>query len=419
MFKDNDVCVLSYSRTPIGSFNGKLKKFTAVQLGSIVISSALSKGQILPSEVEDVYIGNVLSANLGQAPARQAALGANISKSTPCTTINKVCSSGLKSVAIGAAEIKLGRRDVVVVGGMESMSNVPFYSTTTRFGNKFGNTVLIDGLAQDGLEDAFSRNKMGDCAELCASTHNYTRKMQDDYSAQSYLKAVKATKQGKFKNEIVAIELDGGYGKPSAFMSEDEECTTRPVTSASLASMRTAGFTPPKGKIATVTAGSSSTISDGAAAIVLCSGRYAKKKNRNVLAIITGWDDAAKNPEWFTTSPSDAITKALSRSGHSISDVDAFEINEAFSVVALVNRDLLDIDPSKLNVYGGAVSLGHPLGCSGTRILCTLLTVLLNEGGKIGCAAICNGGGGSTALVCEIPQNIPQNIQKINGYSKL
>ena len=398
---DNDVCIISYARTPIGSFGGKLSKFSATQLGTFAIRGALQRSQIKPSEIDEVYLGNVLSGNLGQAPARQAALGAGIPVSVPCTTINKVCSSGMKAVAIGAAQIQLGISHCIVVGGMESMSNVPFYSSSTRFGNKLGNVSLIDGLSKDGLEDAYSKDKMGNCAELCATKLQYSRQDQDTYTAQSYARSIQANETGKFTNEIIEIEIKGKHGKPSTFMTTDEECTSRPLTLAALSKMRTAGFTPPVGTTATVTAGSSSTISDGAAALILCSGEYVRKNNIAVLAVIRSWGDAAKEPEWFTTAPSDAIPIALERAQITMQDVDYFEINEAFSVVALANKDILGIDNDRLNVYGGAVSLGHPLGCSGARILCTLLSALRNEKGRFGCAGICNGGGGASAMVLE------------------
>ena len=413
MIADNDVCVLSYARTPIGSFGGKLKSFSATHLGSIAITGALSKARLDPNLVDEVFIGNVLSAGLGQAPARQAALGANIPTSVPCTTINKVCSSGMKAVALGASQIRLQQAHVVVVGGMESMTNTPFYSSSTRFGNRFGNVTLVDGLAKDGLEDAYSKDKMGNCAELCASELKYTRKEQDSYTAQSYARALTAHRSGKFDTEIIQVKLPKRRGAAAAeIMSSDEECFSRPTTEKTLGEMRTAGFTPPAGAEPTVTAGSSSTISDGAAALVLCSGAHARRTGVSVLAVIRGWGDAAKQPEWFTTAPSDAIPIALERAGLTMDDVDYFEINEAFSVVALANRDILRIDPSSLNVYGGAVSLGHPLGCSGARILCTLLSVLQNEDGRIGCAGICNGGGGASAMVVERVLKNPQQQQQ-------
>ena len=403
MLADDDVCVLSYARTPLGSFGGQLSTFTAVELGTLAVTSALSKSHLHPSSVDEVFLGNVLSAGLGQAPARQVALGANIPNTVPCTTVNKVCASGMKAVALGAGQIKLGAAQVVVVGGFESMSNVPYYAPSNRFGTKFGHSQLLDGLAYDGLEDAYSHSKMGDSAELCAATHHYTRAMQDAYTHTSYARALQATKDGKFENEIVGIALIKKKGnKDKQILSTDEECGARPITPASLAAMRTAGFTPPTTDAApTVTAGSSSTLSDGAAALVLCSGLFAKQNGAVVLAVLRGWADTAKEPKWFTTAPSEAIPKALLHAGVQLKDVDYFEINEAFSVVAMVNRDLLHIAPTQLNVYGGAVSLGHPLGCSGARILCTLLSVLENEGGRIGCAGICNGGGGASAMVVE------------------
>jgi acetyl-CoA C-acetyltransferase len=402
VLNDDDVCILAYSRTPIGAFNGSLKSFPATQLGTIAIASALNNTNLNPSLVDAVYFGNVLSANLGQAPARQAALGAGIPSTTPCTTVQKVCASGMKSIALGAADIKLGHARCVVVGGMESMTRVPFYATTARFGHKLGNVTLMDGLNRDGLEDVYTKKSMGHCAEICASALHYTREMQDRYTYTSYQRAVRATKQGKFHQEIVPIEIPGEYGRPSRWMTEDEECTARSITPSSLAVMRTAGFEPPEGGTATVTAASSSTISDGAAALVLSSGAFAKQHKAKVIAVVSGWGDAAKEPTWFTTAPSEAIPIALTRAGVTIKDVDYFEINEAFSVVALANKDILKIDHDKLNVYGGAVSLGHPLGCSGARIVCTLLSVLLNEGGHVGCAGICNGGGGASAMVVKL-----------------
>ena len=296
MLADNDVCVLSYARTPIGSFGGKLKSFSATQLGSIDIAGALARAHLDPSLVDEVFVGNILSAGLGQAPARQAALGANIPTKVPCTTINKVCSSGMKAVALGASQIRLGQSQIVVVGGMESMTNAPFYSSSTRFGNKLGNVTLVDGLALDRLEDAYSKDKMGNCAELCATELKYTRKEQDSFTAQSYARALTAHQNGKFDREIIKIEMPKRRGTAAEIMSSDEECFSRPISEESLGKMRTAGFTPPSGAEPTVTAGSSSTISDGAAALVLCSGAHARRTGASVLAVIRGWGDAAKEP---------------------------------------------------------------------------------------------------------------------------
>jgi len=388
-----EVFIASAVRTPIGSFGGKLAGFSATKLGSIAIKGALEKAGIDSKEVNEVLMGNVLSAGLGQAPARQAAIGAGIGDNVPCTTINKVCSSGMKSVMFGAQSIMLGINDVVVAGGMESMSNVPFYIPKARFGYKYGNGELIDGLMHDGLWEVYNEFAMGSCADNTAKEMNISREAQDEFAISSYKKVAEATQDGKFKNEIVPVEIPQRKGDP-VLMTEDEEFKN--VNFDKIPALR-----PVFNKDGTVTAANASTINDGAAALVLVSEEKLNELGLKPIAKIKGFGDAAQEPLWFTTAPSLAIPNALKHAGISQEEVDFWEVNEAFSAVALANQMKLNLDPGKLNVNGGAVAMGHPLGTSGARIIATLLSVLNQNSGKIGCAGICNGGGGASAIVVE------------------
>ncbi|KAG5545819.1 hypothetical protein RHGRI_018095 [Rhododendron griersonianum] len=391
-----DVCIVGVARTPMGGFMGSLSSLSATKLGSIAIGSALKRANVDPSLVQEVFFGNVLSANLGQAPARQAALGAGIPNTVVCTTINKVCASGMKATMLAAQSIQLGINDVVVAGGMESMSNVPKYLAEARKGSRLGHDSLVDGMLKDGLWDAYNDYGMGVCAELCAEQHKVTREEQDDYAVQSFERGIAAQDAGAFSWEIVPVEVSGGRGKPSTIVDKDEGLGK--FDAAKLRKLRPS-FKETGG---TVTAGNASSISDGAAALVLVSGEKAIKLGLQVIAKITGYADAAQAPELFTTSPAIAIPKAISNAGLEASEVDYYEINEAFAVVSLANMKLLGLNPEKVNVNGGAVSLGHPLGCSGARILVTLLGVLKQKNGKYGVGGICNGGGGASALVVEL-----------------
>ncbi|XP_019167047.1 PREDICTED: acetyl-CoA acetyltransferase, cytosolic 1-like [Ipomoea nil] len=393
--KPRDVCIVGVARTPMGGFLGSLSSLSATKLGSIAIKSALERANVDPSLVQEVFFGNVLSANLGQAPARQAALGAGIPNSVVCTTINKVCSSGLKAIMIAALSITSGVNDVVVAGGMESMSNAPKYLAQSRKGSRLGHDTIIDGMIKDGLWDVYNDFGMGLCAELCADQYSFTREEQDSYSIQSFERGIAAQSNGAFGWEIVPVEISGGRGKTPSIVDKDDGL--RQFDAAKLRKLR-----PSFKEGGTVTAGNASIISDGAAALVLVSGETALKLGLRVIAKIRGYADAAQAPELFPTAPALAIPKAIKNSGLETSDVDYYEINEAFSVVALANRRLLNLDPGKLNVHGGAVSLGHPLGCSGARIVVTLLGVLRAKNGKVGAAGVCNGGGGASALVVEL-----------------
>lgn len=389
---NNKVVIVSAVRTPIGSFMGGLSSLSAVQLGSAAIKGALDKLNLDPNLVDEVFMGQVVQAGAGQAPARQAALGAGLSQNVPCTTVNKVCASGMKAVMHAAQAIALGDAEVVVAGGMESMSNIPHY-LHMRQGKKFGPATLEDGMQKDGLVDAYDHNAMGTCADLCATEHKFSREDQDAFAIQSYERSAKAWKEGKFDNEVIPVEVPQRRGEPVT-VSKDEEFTN--VQLDKIPSLRPA-FT----KDGTVTAANSSTINDGAAAMILMSENKAKELGLTPLAYIKGYADAATEPKWFTTAPAKALPLALNKAGIEISDVDYFEFNEAFAVVGLANMKLLNLEDNKVNVNGGAVSLGHPLGCSGTRILVTLLNVLIQNDGKIGAAAICNGGGGASAMVIE------------------
>ncbi|CAH9076485.1 unnamed protein product [Cuscuta europaea] len=393
--KPRDVCIVGVARTPMGGLLGTISSLSATKLGSIAIKSALERASVDPLQVQEVFFGNVLSANLGQAPARQAALGAGIPNSAVCTTINKVCSSGLKAIMIAALSITSGLNDVVVAGGMESMSNVPKYLVQSRRGLRLGHESVIDGMIKDGLWDVYNDFGMGLCAELCADQYHFTREEQDAYAIQSFERGLAAQSSGAFAWEIVPVEIPGVSGKPSIIVDKDDGL--RQFDASKLRKLR-----PSFREGGTVTAGNASIISDGAAAVVLVSGKKVLDLGLRVIAKIRGHADAAQAPELFPTAPALAIPKAIKNSGLKASDVDYYEINEAFSVVALANQRLLNINVDKLNVHGGAVSLGHPLGCSGARILVTLLGVLRAKNGKVGVAGVCNGGGGASAVVVEL-----------------
>lgn len=388
-----EVVIVSAVRTPIGSFLGGLSTIPAVKLGSTAIKGAMDKINLDPSLVQEVYMGNVLQAGVGQAPARQAALGAGIPNTVPCTTVNKVCASGMKAVMFAAQAIKCGDADVVIAGGMESMSQTPYYSMNTRTGNKFGNTQLIDGIFNDGLQDAYNKEAMGTSGDKTAAKHNISREQQDAFAIESYTRSANAWKEGRFSEEIVGVEVPQRKGDPILF-TEDEEFKN--VNFERLATLR-----PAFSKEGTVTAGNASTLNDGASALILMSREKADELGLKPLAKIVSYGDASHEPEWFTTAPAKAVPVALGKAGLNTSDVDFWEFNEAFAVVGLVNTAILGLDASKVNVNGGAVSLGHPLGNSGSRILVSLINVLKQNGGKIGGAGICNGGGGASAMIIE------------------
>jgi acetyl-CoA C-acetyltransferase len=389
---NKEVVIVSMARTPIGSFLGALSTIPAPKLGAIAIKGALDKINLGVNLVEEVLMGNVVQAGTGQAPARQAAIYAGIPDSVPCTTINKVCASGMKTVMQAAQSIALGDANVIVAGGMENMSLIPHY-LHARTGTKFGPTTLVDGMQKDGLVDVYDGNAMGVCADACATEYNFTREDQDAFAIQSYERSAAAWNSGKFDNEVVPVEVPQRRGEP-IIVSKDEEYTN--VRMDKIPSLRPA-FT----KDGTVTAANASTINDGAAAMVLMSKEKADELGLKPIATIKSYADAAQEPKWFTTAPAKALPKALAKANISIDDVDYFEFNEAFSVVGLANMKILGLDDSKVNVNGGAVSLGHPLGCSGARIIITLLSVLEQNNARIGAAAICNGGGGASAIVLE------------------
>jgi acetyl-CoA C-acetyltransferase len=386
------VVIVSAVRTPIGSFMGSLSSLSATKLGSAAIKGALDKINLDPSLVQEVYMGNVVQAGVGQAPARQAAIGAGVPDTVPCTTINKVCASGMKAVMNAAQAIALGDADVVIAGGMESMSNIPHY-VHMRNGHKFGPKSMEDGMQIDGLIDAYDNNAMGVCADLCASEYKITREEQDNYSIQSYNRSSKAWADGKFDEEVISVEIPQRRGEPIVF-SEDEEYKN--VRMEKIPTLRPV-FT----KDGTVTAANASTINDGAGAMILMSEEKANELNLTPLATIISYADAAQEPQQFITAPSKALPKALDKANISIYDVDYFEFNEAFAVAGLSNIKILGLNDSNINVNGGAISLGHPLGCSGVRILITLINVLKQNDAKIGAAAICNGGGGASAMIIE------------------
>ncbi|ESR63181.1 hypothetical protein CICLE_v10015403mg [Citrus x clementina] len=404
--KARDVCIVGVARTPMGGFLGSLSSVSATKLGSIAIECALKRANVKPLLVQEVFFGNVLSANLGQAPARQATLGAGIPNSAVCTTINKVCSSGMKAVMLAAQSIQLGINDIVVAGGMESMSNAPKYLAEARKGSRLGHDTIVDGMLKDGLWDVYNDFGMGVCAEICADKHTITRDEQDSYAIRSFKRGIAAQNSGLFAWEIAPVEMSSGRGKPSIIVDKDEGLEK--FDAAKLMKLR-----PSFKEGGSVTAGNASIISDGAAALVLVSGVKVLELGLQVIAKIRGFADAAQAPEWFTTAPSLVIPKAIANAGLEASQIDYYEINEAFSVVAIANQKLLGLDPEQVNAHGGAVSLGHPLGCSGARILVTLLGVLRHKKGKYGVGGICNGGGGASALVLELMQAVRV------GHSKL
>ncbi len=388
-----EVYIVSAVRTPMGSFGGALKDFSATQLGAIAIKEAVKRAGLKPQDVQDVLMGCVMQAGLGQAPARQAAKFAGLPDNVNCTTVNKVCASGMKAVMLGAQSIMLGDADIVVAGGMESMSKVPFYSHNMRFGNKYGNVTMEDGIVKDGLLDVYNNYPMGNAAELCAKECNISREAQDEHAIESYKRSQAAWEAGKFDNEIVAVEIPQRNAEPK-IMNRDEEPWN--VKFDKIPSLKPVFI-----KDGTVTAANASTMNDGASALVLVSKEKMEALGLKPLAKILSYADAEQAPEWFTTSPSLAMPLAASKAGLSVKDMDYIEMNEAFSVVSVANMQKMELDPSKVNVNGGAVSMGHPLGSSGSRILVTLINVLNQNNGKYGAVGICNGGGGASAMVVE------------------
>ncbi len=388
-----EVFIVSAVRTPIGSFGGALASISATKLGSIAIRGTLDKSGVEASLVDEVLMGNVVSANLGQAPARQAAVGAGIGYNVPCTTVNKVCASGMKAVMLGAQSIMLGHADVIVAGGMESMSNIPYYLPKARYGYGYGHGQMVDGLMHDGLWEAYNGFPMGNCADNTAKEMNISREDQDEYAINSYKRTAASVEKGYFKDEIVSVEIPQRKGDPLV-MDTDEEFKNVKFD-------KIPGLRPVFSKEGTVTAANASTINDGASALILVSGAKLKELGLTAIAKIRGFADAAQDPIWFTTAPSLAIPKAMKNAGIKKSDVDYYEINEAFSAVAIANNRLLELDGDHVNVFGGAVALGHPLGCSGARIITTLNSVLTQKNASIGVAGICNGGGGASAIVIE------------------
>ena len=387
-----EVVIVSAARTPIGSFMGSLSSVSATQLGTAAIKAVLAKIKLDPALVTEVYMGNVVQAGVGQAPARQAALGAGIPDTVPCTTVNKVCASGMKAVMMATQSILLGDNDIVIAGGMENMSQIPHY-VHMRNGVKFGPSTLIDGMQKDGLVDAYDGNAMGVCADACAKEYNFTREEQDAFAVKSYERSAAAWADGRFDDEVIPVEVPQRRGEP-VLVKEDEEYKN--VRMEKISSLR-----PAFSKDGTVTAANASTINDGAGAVILMSKDKANELGLTPLCTIKSYADAAQEPEWFTTAPSKALPKALDKAGLKLEDIDFFEFNEAFSVVGLANMKILGLTDENVNVNGGAVSLGHPLGCSGVRILITLINVLKQNNAKLGAAAICNGGGGASAMIIE------------------
>lgn len=388
-----EVVIVSAVRTPMGSWGGSLKGFSATELGSFAIKGALDKINLDPKEVTDVIMGCVLQANLGQAPARQAAKFAGLPDTVNCTTVNKVCASGMKAITMAAQAIMCGDAEVVVAGGMESMSNVPFYAPTMRWGNKYGDTTLVDGLAKDGLFDVYNKYAMGNAAENTAAEMNISREEQDEFAIRSYERSQKAVNEGKFDNEIVPVVIPQRKGEPIVFAKDEEPFNVKFDKIPTLNSAFVKG--------GSVTAANASTMNDGASALILMSREKAEAMGLTPLAVVRGYADAEQAPEWFTTAPAKAVPLALKKAGISQEQVDFYELNEAFSVVGLANCKILNLTPEKVNVNGGAVALGHPLGSSGARIVVTLINVLAQNNGKYGVAGICNGGGGASAVVIE------------------
>jgi acetyl-CoA C-acetyltransferase len=391
-----EVYILSAVRTPIGKFGGGLAGFSATQLGSFAIAEAVKRAGVEIGLVQEVIMGNVLSANLGQAPARQAALGAGISNDAVCTTVNKVCASGMKAIAMGIQSIVMGDADCVIAGGMESMSNVPYYVDSLRWGSKYGDRNIIDGLAKDGLTDPYDKQAMGLAAEHCASTCNISREEQDQYAIEAYKRAQSAWEQGKFYNEVIPLSIPQKKGAP-ILMDKDEEPW-------SVVFDKIPGLQPAFKKDGTVTAANASTMNDGAAALVLMSKEKAEALGLKPIAIVMGYADAEQEPVWFTTSPALALPKAIGKAGLNKEQIDLWEINEAFSVVSIENAKRIGIQHDQLNIHGGAVSIGHPLGCSGARIVVTLIHALRQNKLTYGAAGICNGGGGASAMVLRVPK---------------
>lgn len=387
-----EVVIVSAARTAIGSFGGTLASLSATQLGAAAIKGALEKINLDPKLVDDVLMGSVMQANLGQAPARQAAKYAGLLDTVNCTTVNKVCASGMKAISQAAQSIMLGDAEIVIAGGMESMSNVPFYSENTRWGAKYGNVTMVDGLAKDGLTDVYGKYPMGNCAEICAKDMNFTREEQDAFAITSYKRSAAAWAAGKFKEEVIPVTVKTKKGE--IVFAEDEEY--KAVNFDKIPTLK-----PVFSKEGSVTAANASTMNDGAAVVIMMSAEKAKALGLKPLARIVSYADAEQAPDWFTTSPSVAVPKAVKKAGLEMKDISFYELNEAFAVVGLANMKLMNLDPEKVNVNGGAVSLGHPLGCSGARIIVTLMNVLQQNGAKYGAAGICNGGGGASAVVIE------------------
>lgn len=387
-----EVYIVAAARTPMGAFLGGLSSVPVTTLGATVIKGALEKGNVKSELVDEVFMGNVLQAGVGQAPARQAAVEAGLNNSVPCTTVNKVCASGMKAIMLGTQSILAGDNEIVVAGGMENMSQVPHY-IDGRSGTKFGNITMLDGITKDGLLDVYNKVPMGNCAEICAKEHNITREDQDKFAITSYTRAAEAWKAGRFDNEIVPVTVPQRKGEPK-IVDEDEEYKN--VFLDKIPALR-----PAFEKEGTITAANASTLNDGASAVILASKEAVEKYGLTPIAKIKGYADAAQSPEWFTTSPSLAVPKALEKAGIEAKDVDFWELNQAFSVVGIANTKILGLDPAKVDVNGGAVALGHPLGNSGSRVVVTLINVLKQNNGKIGAAGICNGGGGASALVIE------------------
>ncbi|MDZ7717128.1 MAG: acetyl-CoA C-acyltransferase [Balneolaceae bacterium] len=390
----SNAVIVEAKRTPIGSFGGSLSSFSAPELGSMTIIEVIKAAGIKPEDVQEVVLGNVLTAGIGQAPARQAALKAGLPDLTPSTTINKVCASGMKSIMIAANQIEVGEADIIVAGGMESMSNVPYYLSKQRFGSKLGHTQAEDGIIKDGLWDVYNDFHMGNAAEICAKECNISREQQDEFAITSYKRAIEAHEKGHFSDELITVKVKDRKGNVTE-VEMDEELNKVNFD-------KIPGLRPVFDKEGTVTAANASSINDGAAAVLVMSEEKAKEMGLKPLARIMSQASAAKAPEWFTTAPSDAMPKAMKRAGVKKDDIDLFEINEAFSVVSLANNQIMELNPEKVNIHGGAVSIGHPIGCSGTRIIVTLLHALKRTGGTLGCAGICNGGGGASAMVVKM-----------------
>lgn len=389
-----NVVIVEAKRTPVGSFGGSLSSYTAPELGAATITEIIKKSGIKPENIQEVVLGNVLTAGIGQAPARQAALKAGLSEITPSTTVNKVCASGMKAIMIAANQIQLKEADIMVAGGMESMSNVPYYLSKHRFGSKLGHAQTEDGIIKDGLWDVYNDFHMGNAAEICAKECNISREQQDEFAVKSYKRAIEAHEKGYFNDEVITVKVKDRKGNVSEVEMDEE---LKRVNFDKIPNLR-----PVFDKEGTVTAANASSINDGAAAVLVMSEEKAEELGLEPLARIVSQASAAKAPEWFTTAPADAMPKAIERAGLKKKDIDLFEINEAFSVVSLANNQIMELDPEKVNIHGGAVSIGHPIGCSGSRIVVTLLHALKRTGGKYGCAGICNGGGGASAMVVEM-----------------